>query len=175
MGVGHPARAKVPWEIYRAGWVYAAKMTRNLRIPIGILTSAAALTQGCAKTTSEDDIQDISQAEVRSLLVGAARDPKAVLLIDSRSEPAYAHERITGATNLQLHELNPQRPRLKRLQGYGDLVVYGDDPGSSTASALTKRMIEQNYTPVRRYRGGLIEWKASGFPIESSPGQAVPR
>lgn len=104
----------------------------------------------------------------------AAGDPKAVLIIDSRPEPDYAHEHIPFAINLQLHELNPSRPRLKRLQGYGDLVVYGHDPGSPTASALTKRLIEQKYTPVRRYRGGLIEWKASGFPVEASPQQPPP-
>src|SRR6185436_12375749 len=98
-------------------------------------TPLLALT-ACAPDIDDRDIVDVSQAEVRSLTLQTATDPKAVLLIDARPQADFAREHITGATNLQIYDLNPDRPRLKRLQGYGDLVVYGDDPGSRSATGL---------------------------------------
>lgn len=147
-------------------------MSRTILVPIGVLTAGVLLLVGCETTYTDNDITAIPQSQVRALSLEAATDPKAVLLIDARSAAAFAREHIVGATNLQLYDLDPDRPRLRRLDGFGDLVVYGDDPGSTTAPALAKRLMKLEYEPVKWYKGGLLEWKAAGFPTEVSDPKA---
>lgn len=146
-------------------------MTGKTVAPIGVLTAGLLLLAGCGDI-DDSDIVSIPQAELRALTLDAPKNPKAVLLIDARSPAAFSLEHIAGATSLQMYDLDPDRPRLRRLDGFDDLVVYGDDPGSTPARGLVKKLMEQKYTPVRWYQGGLMEWKAAGFPTEVSASKA---
>lgn len=88
-----------------------------------------------------------------------------VLLIDARSKKAHESGHLPGAINVQLFELEREAGLSKKWKQYDEIIVYGDDPGSASARAVTKRLLEIGYSDVRFFRGGTAEWKKGGFPI----------
>jgi rhodanese-related sulfurtransferase len=123
---------------------------------------------------SDKDIEYIRAAELRQLTVKAESDASALLLVDPRSPTAFERARIAGAINMELRPDMVERGVDPRLAGYDNIVVYGDNPGSVSARGMTKRLMAVGYDDVRLFAGGLDEWRAMQYPIESSePGEAV--
>lgn len=119
---------------------------------------------GCSKQITDKDIKSISLTEVRALMESGR--PGAVLLIDPRSEAAFAQGHLPGARNIQLDEVRADRGTDPTLERYGALVVYGDDPGTGSAVAMTKRLMMTGYKGVRWFAGGLSEWRRAGLKVE---------
>lgn len=133
---------------------------------------AAGLLGGCESRMTDADIRMISIEEVRRLADKAAEGhPEAVLLIDARPASHFAQGRLPGAVNIPLQQIDPERDRDPRLQRYDNLVVYGEDPASATARALTKRLMATGYDDVRMFAGGMAEWRARRYPVETPPEQ----
>lgn len=121
---------------------------------------------GCEADPSDKDIVRISLAEVRSLREG--KDATRVMFVDPRSPDDYAAGHIPGAHNYGINSeraksgggLNPV------FRGYKHIIVYGDDPSSGPAIAMTKRLMIMRADNVRLYSGGLLEWRRAGLPVE---------
>jgi rhodanese-related sulfurtransferase len=47
-----------------------------------------------------------------------------------------------------------------------DIVVYCSNVDCHASLALIEKLIDQGYTHVSHYRGGLIDWESAGLPIE---------
>jgi rhodanese-related sulfurtransferase len=120
---------------------------------------------GCDRTVDDRDIKFATIAEVRSL-VGEG-DRAAVLLIDSRSKAAHEAGHLPGAVNVPLYDLQRDEGLAKKWKQFGEIIVYGEDPASGTARAVTKRLLEIGYSDVRMFAGGLAEWTKGGFPLET--------
>lgn len=71
---------------------------------------------------------------------------------------------------MQLADVRPERGVDPALDRYGQLVVYGDDPGTGSAVAMTKRLMMTGYKKVRMFMGGMSEWKRAGLPVEGESG-----
>lgn len=140
-----------------------------------LLTFAALAQTACTTEISNADIEPISLAQVRELQAAvAAGKPKAILLIDARSARAYAQGAIPGAINLNIAGVSEsETTRDKRLDAYKVLAVYGDDPGSPAAQALTKRLLFVGYGGVRMYMDGYNGWRRAGLPT-FTPSKAAP-
>jgi rhodanese-related sulfurtransferase len=134
---------------------------------VSTLPALALALIGCGPDTSDKDIEFITTAEVRSLTLNAETNPKAVLLIDPRSPKAYADGHLPRARNMELWLIEYDGKTKKWIEAYSDIVVYGDDPGSAVAKAMTKRLLHVGYGDVRMYEGGVLEWRKAGFPIET--------
>ncbi|MBL8990319.1 MAG: hypothetical protein JNJ48_01930 [Phycisphaerae bacterium] len=127
---------------------------------------------GCESKTTDDSIEPITLEALRAEMADS-RAPERLLLLDARSPKDYAGGHLPTARNYAWERIGdtPQTmdPRLERFKFK---VVYGNDRGSATARALTKRMIQAGYKNVRMYLGGLEEWTRAGLPVEKSPGPA---
>jgi len=148
-------------------------MTRLATTILGIAALSTSLG-GCNRNVDDSDIKSISITEIRSALDNKKSD--SILFIDSRPPRAYAAEHIPDAINMQITavDINTQyMKRDSRLERYGVLVVYGDDPGTPSAKALTKRLIFVGYDDVRMYFDGLGGWKRAGWPTEGTGPAAV--
>jgi rhodanese-related sulfurtransferase len=150
-------------------------MTRTFVIAaVGVagLPGAAGLG-GCTKQYSDRDIRPITLADVRKL--AASDKPSAVLLVDPRPPADYQTAHLPGARSLGLSEvksksdgnLNPE------LAAYTELIVYGDDPASAIARAMTKRLMEAGHERVRMFAGGLSEWRRAGLRVDTGAGATV--
>lgn len=95
-------------------------------------------------------------------------DGGTVLLVDPRHPRDFEAGRIPGARNLRLSEVPPESRVDRSLDRYGTIVVYGNDPASASARAMTKRLLAIGYSSVRWFPGGLEEWKAFGGEVEGT-------
>lgn len=141
-------------------------------IVTGLLLGTLSAGWGCETRTSDKDIAKesvlVSLADVRQLMLTREEEPEAVLLIDPRSPRAFAEGHLPGARNLRLPEVPEQSTPAPDLQRYRRLVVYGENPGSAVAKAMFKRLLAVGYGGVRFFPGGLHEWTATGYAVETS-------
>lgn len=118
---------------------------------------------GC-KGVSDKSIQEISGLELRKLYDSSHRkgNETELVLIDPRHPSQYAREHIPGARNFRLTDAPPEASVNRDISRFDTIVVYGNDPASAPARAMTKRMITIGYSGVRLFPGGLEEWKSLG-------------
>ena len=140
--------------------------------PVRLLVCAALLGMTFAlpacKSVSDDSIRQVGLSEAQRPF---QKGDDSVLFIDPRPAEDYAAGHIPGAVNLRLPDvdLNDPDPALNR---YKLLIVYGDNPGSSTARGMVKKLLTAEYKHVRLFSSGLDSWKAAGMPV--STGAATP-
>jgi rhodanese-related sulfurtransferase len=154
---------------------YAAGMQRTLWLGLAVAWGiTGALGGGCTREISDKDIRAITLEEVRKMV--SSPKENEVMLVDPRPPSDFAAEHIAGARNISLNQvtarsgvgMNPE------LEAYRNLIVYGNDPGSAIAVAMTKRLMEAGHDRVWLFRGGLIEWRRAGLKTEKGGVEAPP-
>lgn len=126
---------------------------------------------GCTSGRSDKDIITISHADLAKAMEKqqAGRGPR-LAIIDPRSAEAYHAAHLPGA-----RRLGPMPPNSRvdpEIARAGMVVVYGDDPGSTLARGMTKRLMDLGVSVVRLYPGGLAEWRRLGGRIEGAEAPA---
>ena len=134
---------------------------------IGLLALLAiAALGGCSENVSDRAILEISPAEVAERL---AKAPKGVVAVDARGAEAFAAGHLPNAVRLPLNAMGTDaRSAPSAVRGKSLIVVYGHDPGSVGAIALTKRLMSMGVGDVRFMRAGFIGWRAQALPIEGA-------
>lgn len=142
---------------------------RSVRFPaILLLLGALGGLGGCTNDPSDKDIKEISLNEVRALREG--KDASRTMLVDPRAPGDFEAGHIPGAQN---HQINSERSRTGDglnpvFRGYKHLIVYGNDPTPGPAMAMSKRLVIMGADGVRLFKGGLVEWKRAGLPVEKT-------
>ncbi len=143
-------------------------MTR-LRFPVSVLAALVFVLGGCQTNITDADVKNIDLAEVRELVSSSTARPNSreLLLIYPRSSARYEQAHIPGARNLKLPQF-PERGEIDaELAAYNTIVVYGDDPADVAARAMAKRLMAIGYGRVRLFAGGLSEWRAAGYRVDT--------
>jgi rhodanese-related sulfurtransferase len=136
---------------------------------VAALGAVAFMLGGCDKNTRDTDIKFVRVSEVRTLVDRRDRgDAEALLLVDPRSEKAFAEGHIPGARNLRLPQVDAKKDPDPQIERYDRIVVYGEDPASASARGMAKRLLAVGYKGVRLYAGGLKEWLARGYDAEKN-------
>ena len=99
---------------------------------------------------------------------------KPMLLIDTMPAEAFAKERIKGAVNSPVakteKEFTPaEKQNILKVTGSdkGKLIVVYCGYTSCRRSHLgAKTLVENGYTSVYRYPGGIVGWKEYGYPVD---------
>lgn len=138
----------------------------------------ASLLGGCdgIRSVSERDLVFIPAAEIQDLMTEQAEEPdeRILLLVDPRPEAAFATCRIPNAQNYILSDVPPKPGKDPRFNNYDAIVVYGDHPNHAAAKAMAKRLMSIKIDHVKVYDGGLADWTARGYPLESGTPEAAP-
>lgn len=58
------------------------------------------------------------------------------------------------------------REMLSALRPDDEIVVYCTNPACLASVAAYHRLVQEGYTNVRRYAGGIEEWESAGLPLE---------
>ena len=133
----------------------------------GFIFASVLALAGCGKNVSDKNLDFITLGELQPLMGRAKAEPKALLLVDPRSQVEFQAGRLPGATRRDLPPLEKKELGLDPvLRGFETIVIYGNDPGSPIAVAMAKRLIELGYERVRVFAGGIKEWTARGLPLE---------
>jgi rhodanese-related sulfurtransferase len=91
------------------------------------------------------------------------RENANVVVIDTRSESAYAQERIPGAVNLPHRKMNHESTQnLDRDMLY---VTYCDGIGCNASTKGALKLAELGFH-VKELIGGIDWWKRDGYPTE---------
>jgi 3-mercaptopyruvate sulfurtransferase SseA len=148
-------------------------------VPWRVLAGLAAgvvVLGGCAPNITDADIKPIPITELRKLTLRQAQKPqeKVVALIDPRAAARFDAGHLPGARNLKLPQVPERSSRDPALAAYGHIVVYGTDPASAAARAMTKRLLRVGYDDVRMFSGGTMEWVEKGYTLEVTPGAPEP-
>lgn len=125
---------------------------------------------GCRGSVSDKKIDFIDLNRAMELYDEGLEDSEKVLFIDVRKPERYNAGHIMGARNIRVNEIYLKYDADPELLKFDHLVVYGENPGSASARAMAKRMIEAEYNTmlkarVRLFLGGWIVWESSGLPV----------
>ena len=77
----------------------------------------------------------------------------------------FKGELIPGSRRVPLDQVGREVSRLK-LPKDAAITVYCSDPGCPQSGAAADKLVTLGYTNVRKYPGGLKEWKESGRGVE---------
>ncbi len=123
---------------------------------------SAGFTTGCSGRVSDRSIEPIAISDVSRRL---QKSPKATLVLDARDRDAFARGHLPGARHTSLSEIDLTDTK-PRFGGYDMVVVYGQNPGSGTARALVKRLLQTGHKKVALLENGYDGWVEAGLGVE---------
>jgi rhodanese-related sulfurtransferase len=88
-----------------------------------------------------------------------------VVVVDARSESAYANEHIRGAVNLPHRRMDHASTR--DLDHNALYVTYCDGIGCNASTKGALKMVELGFQ-VKELIGGIEWWKRDGYPVDST-------
>jgi rhodanese-related sulfurtransferase len=88
-----------------------------------------------------------------------------IVVVDARSEAAYAREHIPGAVNLPHRTMN--RESTRHLDSTALYVTYCDGIGCNASTKGALKLSELGFQ-VKELIGGIDWWKRDGYPTESA-------
>ena len=129
---------------------------------LGILVIGVALLGGCTeRITAIQAIKDIRVKEVYDL-IGKNKDNQSFIIIDVRTPEEFANEHIENALNLDYYS-EKFRDELNKLDKEKTYLIYCRS-GNRSGKALSI-MKELAFREVYNMLGGIIQWKAEGYPL----------
>ncbi|MEM1263474.1 MAG: rhodanese-like domain-containing protein [Pseudomonadota bacterium] len=99
---------------------------------------------------------DLSSADVVRLMNGDG------LVVDARSEEAYAKGHLAGARHIPAADIAPDNKKFKRLTDKPVIIVC--DSGMASGK-LANTLRKQGLTDVFSLRGGLEAWQRDSLPL----------
>lgn len=147
--------------------------------------SLFGVLSGCEAATSEVDVQKalISLTEVRRLVEQSEKKPneRLLLLVDPRGKGDYEQGHLPGSRNIPLatipfdrrivEDVGIRRPLDPAFKSHEHVVVYGVNPASPAARAMTKRLLSLGVSNTKFFAGGIEEWTAAGWEVEKVAGE----
>ncbi len=91
----------------------------------------------------------------------------AVVIIDVRSDEAWAQGRVAGAVHMHYSEIATRAP--EEITAGAEVVVYCWSPGCNAGAKGALAFAELGYE-VREMIGGYEYWVREGYPIEDADG-----
>jgi rhodanese-related sulfurtransferase len=130
-----------------------AKAQRRKGIALG---SNATAEHFRTKLAFETDAWDLNEM---------LRAGKKVVIIDARTETAFAQEHIPQAINFPHRTMN--RESTTKLDRNTLYVTYCDGIGCNASTKGALKLAELGF-PVKELIGGIDWWKRDGYPTEST-------
>jgi len=111
-----------------------------------------------AKLAYETDASDV---------YAALKDGKDIVVIDVRSDEAWAQGRVAGAVHMHYSEIASRAP--VEVPADAAVVVYCWSPGCNAGAKGAREFAALGYD-VREMIGGFEYWVREGYPVEDADG-----
>lgn len=111
-----------------------------------------------AKLAYETDASD---------LYAAQKAGKDVVVVDVRSDEAWAQGRVAGAIHMHYSEIATRAPQ--EISTNTEVVVYCWSPGCNAGAKGALEFAKLGYT-VREMIGGFEYWVREGYPVADADG-----
>jgi rhodanese-related sulfurtransferase len=127
---------------------------------------------GCQRQISDARIEVITLAEAVEFFEQSKGPGASAMFLDARRDSIFALGTIEGARQLRPDDVDLRADPDPKLEAKDALVVFGQDPSSAVARAMSKRLLQAGYNSmlkarVKFYPGGYDEWLATGLPVET--------
>jgi rhodanese-related sulfurtransferase len=110
------------------------------------------------------EIQEVDADLLKKLV-----DTKAAILLDAREPGQYQRGHIPDALNLPISEFEDVYDKHFRQLGKNKLIItYCINFDCQDSTFLAQKLHRKGYADIMVYRGGIEEWQALGYPIETS-------
>ncbi len=100
-------------------------------------------------------------------LYAAQKAGDAIIVIDVRSDEAWAQGRVPGAVHMHYREIAARAPQ--EIAEGSEVVVYCWSPGCNAGAKGALEFAKLGYT-VRELIGGFEYWVREGYPVEDHDG-----
>ena len=114
------------------------------------------------KFEKETDVPRISIEEAKKEF-----DAGRAIIIDTRPDFAFQHERIAGSTNLPF---GASPDVFSTLPTGKKIILYCSCVNEHTSAAMGFQMNQKGVPNVYALVGGTLAWKNAGYPMEGSAG-----
>ncbi|MFE7196631.1 rhodanese-like domain-containing protein [Microbacterium oxydans] len=111
-----------------------------------------------AKLTYETDSSDVH---------AAIKAGENLVVVDVRSDEAWAQGRVAGAVHMHYSQIASRAPR--EIPAETDVVVYCWSPGCNAGAKGALEFARLGYR-VREMIGGFEYWVREGYPVEDADG-----
>jgi rhodanese-related sulfurtransferase len=108
--------------------------------------------------SSDVPVRTIERDELRRKV--DARDPRFRLVM-SLGEWEFRIKHIPGSLHFK-----DAPDMLSTLKKDDEIVVYCTNPPCLASVAAYHRLVQEGYTNVRRYAGGIEDWESAGWSLE---------
>ncbi|MFC4137382.1 MULTISPECIES: rhodanese-like domain-containing protein [unclassified Microbacterium] len=111
-----------------------------------------------AKLTFETDASDVYAAQ---------KAGESAVIVDVRSDEAWAQGRVAGAVHMHYGEIAERAPQ--EIPAGSAVVVYCWSPGCNAGAKGALEFAKLGYD-VREMIGGFEYWVREGYPVENADG-----
>lgn len=95
------------------------------------------------------------------------------VFVDVRNPRLYAKKHIPGAFHLDL-KYNFDEDKLAAIATKDQpIVIYCSGVKCSRSYRASEKAVSWGYAKVHYFRGGIVDWKEAGYPVEVSEQKAV--
>jgi rhodanese-related sulfurtransferase len=108
--------------------------------------------------SSDTPVRTIERDELQRRL--AAKDPR-VKLVMTLGDWEFHAKHIPGSLHFK-----DAAELLSALNKDDEVVVYCTNPPCLASVAAYHRLVQEGYTNVRRYAGGIEDWEQAGLPLQ---------
>jgi rhodanese-related sulfurtransferase len=108
--------------------------------------------------SSDEPVRTIERDELRRRV--EAKDPRFKLVM-ALPDWEFRTKHVPGSLHFK-----DASDMLSALRKDDEIVVYCTNPPCLASVAAYNRLVQEGYTNVRRYAGGIEDWEAAGLPLE---------
>lgn len=91
-----------------------------------------------------------------------------VPIVDVRNPRLYARRHIPDAHHLDLKDAYTEKSLSGVAKKDEPLVIYCSGVKCNRSSRASERAVTWGYSKVKYFRGGIVEWRDAGYPVEAS-------
>lgn len=105
-------------------------------------------------------LKNINSKQLKKLMDGGAD----VTVLNVLGRAAFEQEHISGSINIPVDEIEAEA--LGLLNKEETIVVHCANNACTASETAGEKLQKMGFKDVKRFKGGIEEWKQSGFSIE---------
>ena len=117
--------------------------------------------------------ESVDGAISTSLEQARALYDQGAVFVDVRNPRLYAKKHIPGAFHLDLKYNFAEEKLVAVATKDQPIVIYCSGVKCSRSYRASEKAVSWGYTKVHYFRGGIVDWKKAGYPVEVSEQKAI--
>ena len=142
-------------DLYVPGWI-------NCTLVLILLLVSSRIHAEYRSPESVDGAVTTSAGQAKALY------DQGVAFIDVRNPRLYARKHIPGARHLDLKNTFSEQTLAAVVKRQEPLVIYCSGIKCRRSSRASEMAVSWGFEKVHYFRGGIVDWKNAGYPVETS-------